>query len=86
MGGMMGAAGPAGAWLALWIVLGAAVLVAGGVLAARARAARRAGRPPPARATELPGAAAAQAALRLRYANGQISREDYLQGKVELED
>jgi putative membrane protein len=87
MGGMMGAAGPAGAWLALWIVLGAAVLVAGGVLAARARAARRAGSPPPpARATELPGAAAAQAALRLRYANGQISREDYLQGKVELED
>jgi hypothetical protein len=25
-------------------------------------------------------------ALRLRYARGEISREDYLQGKVELED
>jgi putative membrane protein len=86
MGGMMGAADPAGAWLALWIVLGAAVLVAGGVLAARARAARRAGGPPSARAMELPGTAAAQATLRLRYANGEISREDYLQGKVELED
>jgi putative membrane protein len=86
MGGMMGAADPARAWLALWIVLGAAVLVAGGVMAARARAAHRAGRPSPTRAMELPGAAAAQAALRLRYANGEISREDYLQGKVELED
>ena len=28
----------------------------------------------------------AQEALRLRYARGEISREDYLQGKVELED
>jgi uncharacterized membrane protein len=28
----------------------------------------------------------AKDALRLRYANGEISREDYLQGKVELED
>jgi len=28
----------------------------------------------------------AKDAWRLRYANGEISREDYLQGKVELED
>jgi uncharacterized membrane protein len=28
----------------------------------------------------------AKDALRLRYANGQISRDEYLQGKVELED
>ena len=28
----------------------------------------------------------AKDALRLRYANGEISRGDYLQGKVELED
>jgi len=28
----------------------------------------------------------AKDALRLRYANGEINREDYLQGKVELED
>jgi hypothetical protein len=24
--------------------------------------------------------------LRMRYASGEITREDYLQGKVELED
>jgi hypothetical protein len=28
----------------------------------------------------------AKDALRLRYANGEISPEDYLQGNVELED
>ena len=28
----------------------------------------------------------AKDAPRLRYANGEISREEYLQGKVELED
>lgn len=28
----------------------------------------------------------ARDALKLRYAHGQISREEYLQGKVELED
>jgi uncharacterized membrane protein len=28
----------------------------------------------------------AKAALRLRYANGEISPEDYLQGKFELQD
>jgi uncharacterized membrane protein len=36
--------------------------------------------------TESPGLQEARDALRLRYANGEISREDYLQGKVELED
>jgi hypothetical protein len=35
---------------------------------------------------ESPAAREAKDALRLRYANGEISREDYLQGKVELED
>jgi hypothetical protein len=28
----------------------------------------------------------ARDALRLRYANGEIDREQYLQGKVDLED
>ena len=28
----------------------------------------------------------AKDALRLRYAHGEISREEYLQGKIELED
>jgi len=35
---------------------------------------------------EPPAVQQARDALRLRYANGEISREDYLQGKVELED
>ena len=34
------------------------------------------------RATESPGPQEARDALRLRYANGEISRDDYLQGKV----
>jgi uncharacterized membrane protein len=33
-----------------------------------------------------PGLEDARAALRLRYARGEISWEEYLQGKVELED
>jgi uncharacterized membrane protein len=28
----------------------------------------------------------AQDAMKMRYARGEISREEYLQGKVELED
>jgi hypothetical protein len=86
MGGMMGIAGPAGAWIALWIVLGAAALVTGGVLTRRALAARYAGRRPPARGSQAPSVLEAQAVLRRRYASGKISREDYLQGKVDLED
>lgn len=86
MGGMMGTAGTAWAWIVLWIVLGVAVLVTGGVVAARALAARRDAASPPVRAGEPPGLPEARAALRMRYANGEISREDYLQGKVELED
>ena len=86
MGGMMGTAGTAWAWIVLWIVLGVAVLVTGGVVAARALATRRDAASPPVRAGEPPGLPEARAALRMRYANGEISREDYLQGKVELED
>jgi putative membrane protein len=85
MGGMMGTAGTAWGWIVLWIVLGVALLVTGGVVATRALATRRA-EPPPVRAGEPPGLQEARAALRMRYANGEISREDYLQGKVELED
>jgi len=85
MGGMMGGAG-AGAWIALWIVLCAVLLVTGGVVAARALATRRRAPLPPVHAEEPAGLPEARAALRMRYANGEISREDYLQGKVELED
>jgi uncharacterized membrane protein len=67
-------------------VLGVALLVTGGVVAVRALTARRHPEPPPVRAEERPGLQEARAALRMRYANGEISREDYLQGKVELED
>jgi putative membrane protein len=85
MGAMMGAGG-AGAWVVLSIVLGVALLVAGGVVAARSLATRRRAPLPPASAAEPAGLPEARAALRMRYANGEISREDYLQGKVELED
>jgi putative membrane protein len=84
MGGMMGTAGT-GAWIVLWIVLGVALLVTVGVVAARVLSSHRA-EPPPVRAGEPPGLQEARAALRLRYAKGEISREEYLQGKVELED
>lgn len=84
MGGMMGAAS---AWMIFWIVLGLAVVVlavAGGVLTVRALAGRGAdaGRAP---ALLPPGLAEATAELRRRYAAGEITREDYLQGKVDLE-
>jgi putative membrane protein len=85
MGGMMGTAGTAGPWIVLWIVLGVALLVTAGVVAVRVLSSRRA-QLPPVRAGEPPGLREARAALRMRYASGEISREDYLQGKVELED
>jgi putative membrane protein len=85
MGGMMGTVGTAGPWIVLWIVLGVALLVTAGVVAVRVLSSRRT-ELPPVRAGEPPGLQEAHAALRMRYASGEISREDYLQGKVELED
>jgi uncharacterized membrane protein len=38
------------------------------------------------RSGDSPAVREAQDTLRPRYANGEISREEYLQGKVELED
>jgi putative membrane protein len=84
MGGMMGGGG--GAWMVLWIVLAIAVSVAAGVVVVRALSYRR-GREQ--RQVSPPESAAVQDAkdaLKLRYARGEIGREDYLQGKVELED
>ena len=86
MGGMMGATGWMGAWIVLWILLALAVGVTGGILLARALQARRGAAPPQISPIESPAVREAKDALRLRYANGEISREDYLQGKVELED
>jgi uncharacterized membrane protein len=80
---MMGAMG---GWIFLWILLAVVLVVAGGILAARVLAARHSAEPPQVRAGDSPAAREAKEALRLRYANGEISREEYLQGKVELED
>jgi len=85
MGGMMGGAAT-GAWILLWSLLGLALVVAGGVLVARVVAGRHRSESRQIRETESPGLHQARDALRLRYANGEISREDFLQGKVELED
>jgi putative membrane protein len=84
VGGMVGSAGMGG-WTVLWIFLGLALAVTAGVVVARALGWHRADRPEIGSA-EPPAVRQAKDALRLRYANGEISREDYLQGKVELED
>jgi putative membrane protein len=85
MGGMMGGAGT-GAWIVLWIFLGLAVVAAAGAVVTRAlRASHQAGQPKVGPA-ETAGVHEAKEALRLRYAKGEIDREAYLQGKVELED
>lgn len=86
MGGMMGTTGTMGAWVLLWSLLGLALAVTVGVLVARVLSSRRSAGPRQIHATESPGLQEARDALRLHYANGGISREDYLQGKVELED
>ena len=86
MGGMMGTSGTVGAWILLWILLAIAVGVTGGFLTARGLHTRRGVDPPQTPPTASPAVREAKDALRLRYANGEISREDYLQGKVELED
>ena len=73
-------------WIALWTVLGVAVAVTCGVVAARMLGDRHQPHGNQVGATESPGRSDARDALRVRYARGEISREDYLQGKVELED
>lgn len=85
MGGMMGSAG-ASAWLILWILLGLALAVTAGVLAVRVLGAGHRAAQPQVGAGDSAAVQEAKDALRLRYASGEISREDYLQGKVELED
>ena len=78
--------GGMGAWIFLWIILGVAVIITVGVVVARSLGSRHEAEPrhlPPA---ESPAVREAKDALKMRYARGEISREDYLQGKVELED
>ena len=86
MGGMMGAAGTTGAWVVVWILLALAVGAAGGFFIARSLSSRRGTEQPQIPPAESPAIREAKDALRLRYANGEIGREEYLQGKVELED
>lgn len=78
---MMG--GASAAWMIGWGLLSLAVLalaVIGGVWVVRALTGRQAGG-----AILPPDVAQAQAVLRRRYAAGEITREDYLQARVELE-
>jgi putative membrane protein len=67
-------------------VVGQVIGATGGFLIGRGVHTRRGTEPPQTPPTQSPGVREAKDALRLRYANGEISREDYLQGKVELED
>jgi uncharacterized membrane protein len=83
MGGMMDATG---GWILLWTLLVLALAVAGGIVAARVLSIRLSAEPPEVRSGDSPAVREAQDALRLRYANGEMGREEYLQGKVELED
>ena len=85
MGGMMGSTGT-GAWMLLWIFLGVALAAAAGVVAALVLRTRGEAGPSEVRPAESPAVRQAKDVLRLRYAKDEISREDYLQGKVELED
>lgn len=82
---MMGMSGAMGAWILLWSLVGLAVLVTGGFVAARALGRSHRDSPPQITAAE-PALRQARDTLRMRYAHGEISREEYLQGKVELED
>jgi putative membrane protein len=82
---MMGSAGM-GAWLFLWIILGVAVVVTAGVVVARALGSGRKPEPPQLPPAESAAVQQAKDALKMRYARGEIDREEYLQGKVELED
>ena len=74
------------AWIFLWIFLGLAVAVTAGSVVARVLGVSRKAYHPQVPPAESPAVREAKDALRLRYANGEISREGYLQGKVELED
>jgi putative membrane protein len=83
VGGMMGAAS---GWVLVWAFLAVVLVIAGGIAAARTLAIRHGIEPPQIGAGDSPAVREAKDALRLRYANGEISREEYLQGKVELDD
>jgi len=84
MGAMMGAG--VGDWILVWIFLGLVMVVTTGVVAVRVQGTGRKTGSVPVQPAESPAARKARDALLQRYANGEISREAYLQGKVDLED
>jgi uncharacterized membrane protein len=83
MGGMM--AGMEGEIL-LWSLLAFALVVTDGIAVARALNTWHSFDLPQIPASDSPAVREAKDALLLRYATGEITWEEYLQGKVELED
>jgi len=82
---MMGG-GDTWAWILLWVILGVAVVVTAGVVAVRALGSEHKPEAPQVSPAESPALREAKDALKMRYAKGEIDREEYLQGKVELQD
>ena len=76
----------AGRSLRAAIKLTITVVVTAGVVAARALGRRREPTAPQIPPADSPAVREAKDALKMRYARGEIDREEYLQGKVELED
>lgn len=79
---MMGAQGPS--LVVLWSVLSLALAAL--VVALLARSRHHSSGPRQVHDDTSRALQEARDVLRLRYARGEISREEYLQGKVELED
>ena len=81
MGGMMGSAAATGVWIPLWSLLGLAVALTAGILAVRALSARHRSIEPQVDRGDSVSVRQAKDALRLRYASGEISREEFLPGR-----
>ena len=73
-------------WMLLYGLLGLILIGAGGLLVLRVAGKRSLPQGGPTNSVSAPQADEAQVTLKRRYAAGEISREDYLQAKVELED
>ena len=62
------------------------MVVTPGILAVRALRARHLATESEADGSDSAAVRRAKDVLRLRYASSEVNREDYLQGKIELED